>query len=1449
MPEHIFISHSSKDDAFVKKLRETLELFGDLTWVDSRKLTGGDELEAVIEENIRAARYFVVVVSLDALGSEWVQKEVRIALDEAAQRPEDYKIIPLVLPGVEKGHLNLLFPTERVYIFVEESPTGFSDAMPKLFAALGHDLPEDWESAVEVAAAPVEELILKLTDPHIVEAENTRRATATAELTYVPAEGREITSKRYKFTAPLGSVELEEVRWYIEKYPQWPAGVFKMRAEKTEKSLPAWGGALYAAALGGDSAREPLEAWKRAGGSRRFSVQVDGEPMEGTDEDEAAQIREAASDLLSLPWEILHDGTAYLSQGARPVRVRRRLPNRKQVNTRKAELPIRALLLSPRPEVDEHGNRVGYLDHRISALPLVQTVETLGEDLVQLDILHPPTFPAFKAALKKAQEEGNPYDIVHFDGHGVYDKRVGLGALCFESPRDGEKLGERLMELVHAAELAAELRACGVPLMYLDACQTAQSVDDPKASVAAKLLEEGVSSVVAMSHSVLVETARRFVEPFYRALAEGKRVGEAMLAGQIALYEDPYRFEVMGAGKLELRDWFVPVLYQEKDDPQMFRIRPGKDAARLTAKRRSLKLGNLPAPPEHAFVGRSRALLHLERLLELEPYAVIRGGGGMGKTALAVELTRWLVRSGRFDRAAFVSVEPQNVQDVKGVLDSIGRQLLPKYTAAQYRTLDDALQPVARALRDHATLILLDNMESVLPDAEGKNPAGAADVTELLELCTRLLESSPQTRLLFTSREHLPKPFDRARNTLELGRLRKDEAIQLVKNVMTRHNWQPPAGDDARTPEEIEELVNAVNRHPRALVLLAREVAHGVRAATENIAALMAKLEAENPGDRENSLYASVELSLRRLPAEVRARVNRLAVFHGGGHVANMAYVMGIDPQEIVPVAQMLIETGLAEMQDYGYLRLDPALPACLRLGQMPEDLAPLEAAWAEAMSQLVGFLYEQKFKDSTMAHNLTLLDLPNLLALLDVLEAQLGREPETAERVSALAGSIEQLLAPLNRPRALARAVALRAGAAARLPEWGKTRFNSTGMEIERLLAAGQLQPAYEKAEALLEKARAAGPDAYPGADYDLAFAHILLGRVLRLGGQAAPALELHREAQRRFEALGERGERMAAVALAEQADCLTDLGRLDEAAETYQEAIERAEKLEDFRQVAAGKGQLATVRMLQKKYAEALAAYREALAIFERQNEPKSVATAWQQMGRVYQEAGEYAEAEAACRRSLEIRVQNNFRSDQAASLNQLGLLYKNMGRLEEAVTFYRQAAEIYVRLGDLRYEGVTRNNIAATLLELHRYEEARTEIRRAIECYQPFGTAVGIWASYAILHQIEVATGNSAAARAAWRQAREAYLAYRRQGGYAQAAGGKLVEQVLGLIQQGRVDEIQPLFSQYANMPDFFQKFMQIVADILNGSRDKTLADDPALYYADAAEILFLIERLGG
>ncbi|MFB0534074.1 MAG: CHAT domain-containing protein, partial [Anaerolineae bacterium] len=208
--------------------------------------------------------------------------------------------------------------------------------------------------------------------------------------------------------------------------------------------------------------------------------------------------------LLGLPWELLHDGRSYLFHGARPVLVRRRLPSQRYFPRLMAEPPIRVLLVSPRPE--DEGTR--YIDHRVIAQPMVEAIGELGE-LADLTVLSPPTFPALQAALQEAEERGEPFHVVHFDGHGVFDKRIGLGGLCFEDPRDVDRLTERRHQTIDAKEMAAVICERRIPLVFLNACQSAQAEEDPTASVAAKLLDEGVASVVAMSYTVLVETARR----------------------------------------------------------------------------------------------------------------------------------------------------------------------------------------------------------------------------------------------------------------------------------------------------------------------------------------------------------------------------------------------------------------------------------------------------------------------------------------------------------------------------------------------------------------------------------------------------------------------------------------------------------------------------------------------------------------------------------------------------------------------------------------------------------------------------------------------------------------------------------------------------------------------------------------------------------------------------
>jgi len=61
--------------------------------------------------------------------------------------------------------------------------------------------------------------------------------------------------------------------------------------------------------------------------------------------------------------------------------------------------------------------------------------------------------------------------------------------------------------------------------VFLEACQSGKTDVAPTVSVAAELLKSGVASVVAMSHSVLVVTARRFVEAYHAALAQGPSSG------------------------------------------------------------------------------------------------------------------------------------------------------------------------------------------------------------------------------------------------------------------------------------------------------------------------------------------------------------------------------------------------------------------------------------------------------------------------------------------------------------------------------------------------------------------------------------------------------------------------------------------------------------------------------------------------------------------------------------------------------------------------------------------------------------------------------------------------------------------------------------------------------------------------------------------------------------
>jgi tetratricopeptide (TPR) repeat protein len=505
---------------------------------------------------------------------------------------------------------------------------------------------------------------------------------------------------------------------------------------------------------------------------------------------------------------------------------------------------------------------------------------------------------------------------------------------------------------------------------------------------------------------------------------------------------------------------------------------------------------------------------------------------------------------------------------------------------------------------------------------------------------------------------------------------------------------------------------------------------------------------------------------------------------------------------------------------------------------------------WSECLRQLSEFLHKQQSEDSKLADELTLMELPNLIKSMEYVQAQ--KVPEvTLDRAILL----EQLIAHLDKPDVLVKVKAIQEEEKSRSSEWNPKRFETLRLQVEKYLEMGNLPQALSVAQVMLDKCLKAGDQSYEGADHDTAEAYVLLGRVLRMGGASENALQAINEALKRFEQIASRKNSdpagiMASASLAKKGECLLDLGRLDESAAAFEECIRVAEKFNSKKHAAIGKGQLGTVRLSQDRYEDAIKAHDEAREIFEDLGDLDMVAVAYQQMGAVHEEIGQFEEAEQSFKKSLAISVEQKNLLDQAKNLGRLGSFYAKVGRTDEAVTFLQQSAEKYVEIKNMADEGRVRGNLSITLITLKRYEEARQEIQRAIECFKPYGHSVEPWRALDKLREIELADSNQEAAAQAREQAIQLYLAFRSDGGEDQNPGARLCTLFDDAMGSQPSEEVKKHLDEVAKdpkIPDEGKLLISKLQSVLTGSRDKELASDPNLNYIDAAEILFLLEKL--
>lgn len=1151
-------------------------------------------------------------------------------------------------------------------------------------------------------------------------------------------------TKTLDFISPLNAEDQKDIQWYLEVYGvSYTTEVDDQRAARIGEKLKEWGANLFNAVF-----------------QNRAAQRIFNDFQDEEEEERLLTINASQPAILSLPWELLRDSEGtYLVHDNPRISIRRRLAGAgggRRAFKVKVQDRLRLLFVVSRP------SDAGFIDPRGEAQAVLDAVEAAGR--VEAEFLRPATL----ANLVKRLEDKRlpPVDIVHFDGHGVFDADLNAGHLLFEN-QDGK------IDLITAETLGDMLNRQKVGLIVLSACQSAAvGGEEAMGCVAARLTHAGIPTVLAMTYSVLVTTARQLFGKFYENLLQGTGTGEALDNARRDLYLNQKRGEKQRGEQritLRLQDWFLPALYQAgKDTPLLSDLTPrppslqgkGEEEGRQTegvgesdscppllageglGERSSWS--NLRPLQEAGFFGRSKELWQIEKwFVQGTRRLTVSGFGGQGKTFLVEEAGRWLHRTGMFEKVCFVDYAA-----FQGV-DAVGLAVSTLATVLQQNFVDvaaatQALQTVGAHSR--APLLILDNLEALQPQP----------LRELLDAAKQWSEIGNCRVLLTTRTPDFAHPDyatagSRQHRSLELSGLGKEDAVAYFQSLLKL----PP--EPQRVPpqrQKLLELFQLVQFHPLSIGLLANQLK--VRSATalgERLEALIA----ETPG---NPLLASLNLSLERLDAEVRQWLPQLGVFQGGAMESTLLEITEFSESQWHKLRPALEATGLIQPEhlpniNVPYLKFHPTLAPALWLRLSESEQVVLFIRHLLQYFLLGGYLYVENARNPHEARAIAQRELPNLLvAVHGALDA--GEEwEELAVSFVSFVNSFLNVFG-LNRDRAeLTRRIENMRGEVSS-DKWYTTRKNVGS----QLYDVGRYQ---EAAQVFNEILASLGEEPTSPLCYTLRD----LGRCFLLQGQPAQAAKLFLQVLKVAQPLeaSDDVKLLMGSTLNYLGDALKNMNAFGKARLAYQASLAIYLEIGSINGAAAVNRQLGTLALREGNLAEAEQRYREALTNFQQLGEPKVEAVVWHQLGMVYEEAKKWDAAEHHYRESARIKEFHGDLAETALTWHQLATLNAETGKLLEAEAWYRKAIEAEQALGDKLRVSRRLNNLAAFLLDQpSRLPEARQLAEEALAIDQILDLdSAQIWNTYDILARIADKQQDTLKAKEYRRLMREAKAAF--------------------------------------------------------------------------------------
>lgn len=701
----------------------------------------------------------------------------------------------------------------------------------------------------------------------------------------------------------------EDLRWYLEEYLQHDSDPAPIFAARIEQRIIQFGTDLFRSIF--QTNEDATVLWAK---------------LRDHLNDTRVEIITSVQEATSLPWELLRDprtDTPLALRAESFVRTSHQSaqqPHLPEVGNG----PIRILLVICRP-----GGSVD-VPFRSVASRLIKGLTESAREAFKLDVLRPPTFDQLAKTLRAAKNKGEPYHVVHFDGHGAYENvadhrapeavrralrslvlaggRAGShGYLLFENPLVNEN-----RQLVDGPTLGKLLTETEVPVLVVNACRSAHAEplatpetkadEDPIiavsdggtdvhskvrafGSLAQEVVDAGVAGVVAMRYNVYVVTAAQFVADLYESLANGLALGEAVTLGRKQLDAKPFR-EIAYQPR-RLQDWMVPIVYESAP------IRLFTRSTTTTQLKISIS-ANAPVPssgtlapevnkrPDAGFFGRDETLLALDRAFDTQHVVLMHAYAGSGKTSTAAEFARWYnVTHGVDGPVTFTSFE--QYKPLAQVLnETIGRVFDAPLEQAGIHWLtltDEQRRDVSlQVLSQIPVLWIWDNVEPIAGFPSGtKSKWTNAEQHELADF----LRAAQQTKakFLLTSRREERGWLQELPARVRVPAMPMQERVQLARAIAEKH------GQRLTDLNAWISLLQFTRGNPLTITVLMNQALRNGLRTKEQVEAFLTKLRAgeqafedEVSEGRDKSLGASLSYGFENAFTEAERR--QLALLH-----------------------------------------------------------------------------------------------------------------------------------------------------------------------------------------------------------------------------------------------------------------------------------------------------------------------------------------------------------------------------------------------------------------------------------------------------------------------------------------------------------------------------------------------------------------------------------------